>query len=92
MLYKRLTSLGEGITAPWWMVGKAWRRGMGQEVMTRSEEYLARVSTELTNEALMGAQYPMSPDVPKELKKLDQGTQMSRHVLPTTRTKGTDTR
>ncbi|XP_016279678.1 uncharacterized protein LOC103092874 isoform X2 [Monodelphis domestica] len=61
-------------------------------VMTRSEEYLARVSTELTNEALMGAQYPMSPDVPKELKKLDQGTQMSRHVLPTTRTKGTDTR
>ncbi|XP_068919521.1 uncharacterized protein [Petaurus breviceps papuanus] len=61
-------------------------------VITRSEEYLARVSTELANEALVGAQYPMSPDLPKELKKLDQGTQMSRHVLPTTRTKGTDTR
>ncbi|XP_043835588.1 uncharacterized protein LOC122737185 [Dromiciops gliroides] len=61
-------------------------------VITRSEEYLVRVSTELANEALMGAQYPMSPDLPKELKKLDQGTQMSRHVLPTTRTKGTDTR
>ncbi|XP_072455395.1 uncharacterized protein [Notamacropus eugenii] len=61
-------------------------------VVTRSEEYLVRVSTELANEALMGAQYPMSPDLPKELKKLDQGTQMSRHVLPTTRTKGTDTR
>ncbi|XP_020862488.1 uncharacterized protein LOC110222019 isoform X2 [Phascolarctos cinereus] len=47
-------------------------------IITRSEEYLARVSTELANEALMGAQYTMSPDVPKELKKLDQGTQMSR--------------
>ncbi|XP_027718498.1 uncharacterized protein LOC114043626 [Vombatus ursinus] len=78
-------------------------------VITRSEEYLARVSTELANEALIGAQYTLSPDLPKELKKLDQGTQMSRHgdacannsallsrpmfsVLPTTRTKGTDTR
>ncbi|XP_020862489.1 uncharacterized protein LOC110222019 isoform X3 [Phascolarctos cinereus] len=61
-------------------------------IITRSEEYLARVSTELANEALMGAQYTMSPDVPKELKKLDQGTQMSRQVLPTTRTKGTDPR
>ncbi|XP_051845362.1 uncharacterized protein LOC127556323 [Antechinus flavipes] len=61
-------------------------------VLTRSEEYLVRISTELTNEALMGAQYPIGPDLPKELKKLDQGTQMSRHVPPTTRTKGTDTR
>ncbi|KAM9098666.1 uncharacterized protein ACOB8E_006906 isoform 2-T2 [Sarcophilus harrisii] len=61
-------------------------------VLTRSEEYLVRISTELTNEALMGAQYPIGSDLPKELKKLDQGTQMSRHVPPTTRTKGTDTR
>ncbi|XP_074053401.1 uncharacterized protein LOC141495686 [Macrotis lagotis] len=62
------------------------------KTISRTEEYLSRVSTELANEALIGAQYPLSPDLPMELKKLDQGTQMSRHVLPTTRTKGTDTR
>uniref|UniRef100_A0A4X2KP28 Uncharacterized protein n=1 Tax=Vombatus ursinus TaxID=29139 RepID=A0A4X2KP28_VOMUR len=64
--------------------GKKTRDGL--DVITRSEEYLARVSTELANEALIGAQYTLSPDLPKELKKLDQGTQMSRHG------DGTDTR
>ncbi|XP_028908174.1 uncharacterized protein LOC114807248 isoform X1 [Ornithorhynchus anatinus] len=59
---------------------------------SRSEEFLSRVSCDLTNEALSGARCPPTPMPPKEPQKRDQGTQMSRHVLPVTQTRGTDTR
>ncbi|XP_038619624.1 uncharacterized protein LOC119942764 isoform X2 [Tachyglossus aculeatus] len=59
---------------------------------SHSEEFLSRVSCDLTNEALSGARCPPTPMPPKEPQRRDQGTQMSRHVLPVTQTRGTDTR
>ncbi|XP_042522788.1 putative protein T-ENOL [Dipodomys spectabilis] len=59
--------------------------------VSRSEEFLTRISTELTDEALCiaGCVNPVPPVKEKQTK--DQGTQISRHAL-FTNTRGTDTR
>ncbi|XP_060029047.1 putative protein T-ENOL isoform X2 [Erinaceus europaeus] len=59
--------------------------------LSRSEEFLTRISTELTNEALFIAGYHLNPVSPKEKQTQDRGTQISRHVF-FTKTQGTDTR
>ncbi|XP_023378267.1 putative protein T-ENOL isoform X7 [Pteropus alecto] len=59
--------------------------------LSRSEEFLTRISTELTNEALFIAGYHMNPVPTKEKQTQDRGTQISKHVF-FTKTRGTDTR
>ncbi|XP_066131724.1 putative protein T-ENOL isoform X2 [Saccopteryx bilineata] len=58
--------------------------------LSRSEEFLTRISTELTNEALLIAGYHMNPVPTKGKQTQDQGTQISKHVF-FTKTQGTDT-
>ncbi|XP_037671146.1 putative protein T-ENOL [Choloepus didactylus] len=57
--------------------------------LSRSEEFLAQISKELTDEALFIAGYHTSPTSTKEKQTQDQGTQISKHVF-ITRTRGTD--
>ncbi|XP_062036283.1 putative protein T-ENOL [Lepus europaeus] len=59
--------------------------------LSRSEEFLTRISTELTDEALFIACCHMNPVPIKEKQTKDQGTQISQHVF-CTKTRGTDTR
>ncbi|KAM9584491.1 putative protein T-ENOL [Trichechus inunguis] len=63
----------------------------GQASLSRSEEFLTRISTELTDEALFIAGYRMNRVPTKEKQTQDQGTQISKHVF-ITKTRGTDTR
>ncbi|XP_048188593.1 putative protein T-ENOL isoform X2 [Perognathus longimembris pacificus] len=57
-----------------------------------SEEFLTRISAELTDEALCIARC-MNPGPPvKEKQTKDQGTQISRHAFFTNNTRSTDTR
>ncbi|XP_036135962.1 putative protein T-ENOL isoform X2 [Molossus molossus] len=64
--------------------------GSSKASLSRSEEFLARISTELTDEALFIAGYHMSPVPTKEKQTQEQGTQLSKHEL-VTKTQGTDT-
>ncbi|XP_053411174.1 putative protein T-ENOL [Nycticebus coucang] len=59
--------------------------------LSRSEEFLSRISTELTDEALFMARCHVNAVPIKEKQTQDQGTQISRHVF-FTKTRGTDTR
>ncbi|XP_074179180.1 uncharacterized protein LOC109459863 [Rhinolophus sinicus] len=59
--------------------------------LSRSEEFLTRISTELTDEALLVAGYLVNNVPTKEKQTQDQGTQLSKHVF-FTNTRGTDTR
>ncbi|XP_029403781.1 putative protein T-ENOL [Mus pahari] len=66
--------------------------GGGQKLsLSRSEEFLSRISTELTDEALFIARSHLSILPNKEKNTKDQGTQISRPVF-FTKTQGTDTR
>ncbi|XP_036081219.1 putative protein T-ENOL isoform X6 [Rousettus aegyptiacus] len=65
--------------------------GGSKASLSRSEEFLTRISTELTNEALFIAGYHMNPVPTKEKQTQDRGTQISKHVF-FTKTRGTDTR
>ncbi|XP_044088986.1 uncharacterized protein LOC122895573 isoform X1 [Neovison vison] len=58
--------------------------------LSRSEEFLTRISTELTNEALFIAGCPTNSVPTKEKQTQDRGTQISKHVF--FKTRGTDTR
>uniref|UniRef100_A0A8C6WA96 CDIP transferase, opposite strand n=1 Tax=Nannospalax galili TaxID=1026970 RepID=A0A8C6WA96_NANGA len=59
--------------------------GRGPKVsISCSEEFLTRISTELTNEALFIAHSHTSPAPTKEKQMKDQGTQISRHSLTDT--------
>ncbi|XP_008683500.1 putative protein T-ENOL isoform X2 [Ursus maritimus] len=58
--------------------------------LSRSEEFLTRISTELTNEALFIAGCHMNSVPTKEKQTQDRGTQISKHVF--FKTRGTDTR
>ncbi|XP_047390139.1 putative protein T-ENOL [Sciurus carolinensis] len=63
----------------------------GQKVsVSHSEEFLTRISNELTEEALFIAGCHMNFVPTKEKQTRDQGTQISNHVL-FTKTGGTDT-
>uniref|UniRef100_A0A9L0T4W4 Uncharacterized protein n=2 Tax=Equus TaxID=9789 RepID=A0A9L0T4W4_HORSE len=64
--------------------------GGGPVSLSRSEELLTRISTELTNEALFIAGYHMNPVPTKGKQTQDRGTQISNHVF-FTKTRGTDT-
>nr|XP_019610312.1 PREDICTED: putative protein T-ENOL isoform X1 [Rhinolophus sinicus]XP_019610313.1 PREDICTED: putative protein T-ENOL isoform X1 [Rhinolophus sinicus]XP_019610314.1 PREDICTED: putative protein T-ENOL isoform X1 [Rhinolophus sinicus] len=65
--------------------------GGSKASLSRSEEFLTRISAELTDEALLVAGY-LGNNVPtKEKQTQDQGTQLSKHVF-FTNTRGTDTR
>ncbi|XP_055417850.1 uncharacterized protein LOC129637652 [Bubalus kerabau] len=59
--------------------------------VSRSEEFLTQISTELTDEALFVAAYHMNPVPIKEKQTQDRGTQISKHVF-FTKTRDTDTR
>nr|XP_044987284.1 putative protein T-ENOL [Jaculus jaculus]XP_044987285.1 putative protein T-ENOL [Jaculus jaculus] len=66
--------------------------GGGSKVsVSRSEEFLTRISKELTDEALFMAHCHMNTVPTKKKQTKDQGTQISRHVF-FTKTQGTDTR
>uniref|UniRef100_A0ABI7ZR15 Uncharacterized protein n=1 Tax=Felis catus TaxID=9685 RepID=A0ABI7ZR15_FELCA len=58
--------------------------------LSRSEEFLTQISTELTDEALFTAGYGTNPVPTKEKQTQDRGTQISKHVF--FKTRGTDTR
>ncbi|XP_027627484.1 putative protein T-ENOL [Tupaia chinensis] len=63
--------------------------------LSRSEEFLTRISTELTDEALLLACCHMNTVPTQEKQTRDQGTQISKHGNPfsfITKTRGTDTR
>ncbi|XP_017896443.1 PREDICTED: putative protein T-ENOL isoform X2 [Capra hircus] len=64
---------------------------LGCNLVSRSEEFLTQISTELTDEALFVAAYHMNPVPIKEKQTQDRGTQISKHVF-FTKTRGTDTR
>lgn len=52
--------------------------------LSRSEEFLTRVSAELTDEALFTAGYHMNREPTKERQTQDQGTQIFKHGDPPT--------
>uniref|UniRef100_A0ABI7ZNI8 Uncharacterized protein n=2 Tax=Felis catus TaxID=9685 RepID=A0ABI7ZNI8_FELCA len=54
--------------------------------LSRSEEFLTQISTELTDEALFTAGYGTNPVPTKEKQTQDRGTQISKHGDPTSRT------
>uniref|UniRef100_A0A8D1ASX5 Uncharacterized protein n=1 Tax=Sus scrofa TaxID=9823 RepID=A0A8D1ASX5_PIG len=54
--------------------------------LSRSEEFLTRISTELTDEALFIAAYNTNPVSTKEKQMEDRGTQISKHGDPYPRT------
>uniref|UniRef100_A0A8C9J3B9 Uncharacterized protein n=1 Tax=Panthera tigris altaica TaxID=74533 RepID=A0A8C9J3B9_PANTA len=64
--------------------------GGGPVSLSRSEEFLTQISTELTDEALFTAGYGTNPVPTKEKQTQDRGTQISKHVF--FKTRGTDTR
>ncbi|KAF6271801.1 hypothetical protein mRhiFer1_016750 [Rhinolophus ferrumequinum] len=58
--------------------------GGSKASLSRSEEFLTRISAELTNEALLVAGYPVNNVPTKEKQTQDQGTQLSKHALTET--------
>uniref|UniRef100_A0A8C2SAB6 Uncharacterized protein n=1 Tax=Capra hircus TaxID=9925 RepID=A0A8C2SAB6_CAPHI len=52
---------------------------LGCNLVSRSEEFLTQISTELTDEALFVAAYHMNPVPIKEKQTQDRGTQISKH-------------
>lgn len=64
--------------------------GGSKPSLSRSEEFLTQISTELTDEALFVAGYHVKP-VPKKKQTQDQETQIYKHEF-FTKTQGTDTR
>ncbi|XP_048645736.1 putative protein T-ENOL [Marmota marmota marmota] len=74
-----------------WLSQTAFSLSGGQKVsISRSEEFLTRISNELTEEALFIAGCHMNPVPTEEKQTKDQGTQISSHVL-FTMIGGTDT-
>ncbi|XP_072799018.1 putative protein T-ENOL isoform X1 [Vicugna pacos] len=63
---------------------------LGGGPVLHSEEFLTRISTELTDEALFMAAFHMNPVPMEEKQTQDRGTQISKHVF-FTKTRGTDT-
>ncbi|KAL1788457.1 hypothetical protein HispidOSU_018618 [Sigmodon hispidus] len=86
------TSARNGEKKDSWPPQAAVSLGGGQKVsLSHSEEFLTRISAELTDEALFIARSHMNSVPIKEKQTKDQGTQISRHVF-FTKTRGTDTR
>ncbi|XP_028741371.1 putative protein T-ENOL [Peromyscus maniculatus bairdii] len=86
------TSARNGEKKDSWSPQAAASLGGGQKVsLSRSEEFLTRISAELTDEALFIARSHVNSVPIKEKQMKDQGTQISRHVF-FTKTRGTDTR
>ncbi|EDM17335.1 rCG40276 [Rattus norvegicus] len=74
------TSARSGDKKDTWPIQAAASLGGGQKAsLSRSEEFLTRISTELTDEALFTARSHMNPMPDKEKQTKDQGTQISRH-------------
>ncbi|KAB1263694.1 putative protein T-ENOL [Camelus dromedarius] len=63
---------------------------LGGGPVLHSEEFLTRISTELTDEALFMAAFHMNPVPTEEKQTEDRGTQITKHVF-FTKTRGTDT-
>ncbi|XP_032099053.1 putative protein T-ENOL isoform X3 [Sapajus apella] len=63
----------------------------GSASLSRSEEYLSRISAELTEEALFMACCHLNPVPIKKKQTQDQATQISTQAF-FTKTRGTDTR
>lgn len=55
--------------------------GGSKPSLSRSEEFLAQISTELTDEALFVAGYRVNPVPSKEKQTQDQGTQIYKQAL-----------
>ncbi|XP_028630978.1 putative protein T-ENOL isoform X1 [Grammomys surdaster] len=86
------TSARSGDKKDTWPSQAAASLGGGQKAsLSRSEEFLTRISTELTDEALFIARSRLNLMPNKEKQTKDQGTQISRHVF-FTKNRGTDTR
>lgn len=64
--------------------------GGSKPSLSRSEEFLAQISTELTDEALFVAGYRVNPVPSKEKQTQDQETQIYKQEF-FTKTQGTDT-
>lgn len=56
--------------------------GGSKASLSRSEEFLTRISAELTDEALLVAGYLVNNVPTKEKQTQDQGTQLSKHGDP----------
>nr|XP_053782871.1 putative protein T-ENOL isoform X2 [Desmodus rotundus] len=54
--------------------------GGSKASLSHSEEFLTRISAELTDEALFIAGYCMNPVPTQEKQTQDKGTQMSKHA------------
>uniref|UniRef100_A0A287CWL6 Uncharacterized protein n=1 Tax=Ictidomys tridecemlineatus TaxID=43179 RepID=A0A287CWL6_ICTTR len=68
-----------------WLSQTASSLSGGQKVsISRSEEFLTRISNELTEEALFIAGCHMNPVPTEEKQTKDQGTQISSHALTET--------
>ncbi|XP_036268893.2 atrophin-1 isoform X2 [Pipistrellus kuhlii] len=65
--------------------------GGSKPSLSRSEEFLSQISTELTDEALFVAGYRVNSVPSKKMQTRDQGTQIYKHEF-LTKTQGTDTR
>ncbi|XP_021491600.1 putative protein T-ENOL isoform X1 [Meriones unguiculatus] len=86
------TSARSGEKKDSWLSQAAASLGGGQKTsLSRSEEFLTQISSELADEALFIAHSHMNSVPVKEKQTKDQGTQISRHVF-FTKTRGTDTR
>uniref|UniRef100_A0A8C8W3B4 CDIP transferase, opposite strand n=1 Tax=Peromyscus maniculatus bairdii TaxID=230844 RepID=A0A8C8W3B4_PERMB len=76
------TSARNGEKKDSWSPQAAASLGGGQKVsLSRSEEFLTRISAELTDEALFIARSHVNSVPIKEKQMKDQGTQISRHAL-----------
>ncbi|XP_028630981.1 putative protein T-ENOL isoform X2 [Grammomys surdaster] len=76
------TSARSGDKKDTWPSQAAASLGGGQKAsLSRSEEFLTRISTELTDEALFIARSRLNLMPNKEKQTKDQGTQISRHAL-----------
>ncbi|XP_027983321.2 putative protein T-ENOL [Eptesicus fuscus] len=64
--------------------------GLQKPSLSRSEEFLTQISTELTDEALFVAGYHVNPVPTKKKQTQDQETQIYKHEF-FTKTQGTDT-
>nr|KAF6283857.1 hypothetical protein mPipKuh1_017250 [Pipistrellus kuhlii] len=55
--------------------------GSQKPSLSRSEEFLSQISTELTDEALFVAGYRVNSVPSKKMQTRDQGTQIYKHAL-----------
>nr|XP_048310915.1 putative protein T-ENOL isoform X3 [Myodes glareolus]XP_048310916.1 putative protein T-ENOL isoform X3 [Myodes glareolus]XP_048310917.1 putative protein T-ENOL isoform X3 [Myodes glareolus] len=88
------TSARNGEKKDSWPSQAAAALGGGQKVsLSRSEEFLTQISTELTDEALFIARsHVNSVPIKETMQTKDQGTQISTRHVVFTKTRGTDTR